>query len=73
MMWGEALGKAVVTTLVFSVVGIVLFGLAFAVIRMISPFSIRKEIEEDQNIALAVLIGAVIVGISIIVAAAVHG
>lgn len=72
-MWGETLGKAIVSTLAFSAVGIVLFGLAFAVIRMIAPFSIRKEIEEDQNIALAVLIGAVIIGIAIIVAAAVHG
>ena len=39
----------------------------------ITPFSIRKEIEEDQNVSLAVLIGAVLLGIAWIVGAAVHG
>ena len=63
----------IVTTLVFAVVGIVLFALAFFVVSMLAPFSIRKEIEEDQNTALAILIAALIIGIAIIVAAAVHG
>jgi len=39
----------------------------------ITPFSTRKEIEEDQNTALAILIGSVIIGIAMIVASAVHG
>jgi uncharacterized membrane protein YjfL (UPF0719 family) len=39
----------------------------------VAPFSVRKEIEEDQNTALAVLMGSVILGIAIIVAAAVQG
>ena len=63
----------IVTTLVFSLMGIALFGLAFYIIAKISPFSMRKEIEEDQNISLAILIGSVIIGISLIVASAVHG
>jgi uncharacterized membrane protein YjfL (UPF0719 family) len=63
----------VVTSLVFSLIGIALFGLAFFIIVKVAPFSTRKEIEEDQNTALAILIGSVIIGISLIVAAAVHG
>jgi uncharacterized membrane protein YjfL (UPF0719 family) len=63
----------VVETLAFSLVGIVLFALAFFIIVKIAPFSTRKEIEEDQNIALAILIGSVIIGIAIIVGSAVHG
>lgn len=63
----------IVTTLVFAVVGIVLFAIAFWVVSTLTPFSIRKEIEEDQNTALAILIAALIIGIAIIVAAAVHG
>jgi putative membrane protein len=35
------------------------------------PFSLRKEIEEDQNTALAIIIGSVIIGMSIIIAAAI--
>ena len=63
----------IVATLVFSLIGLVLFGLAFWIISKVSPFSIRKEIEVDQNVALGIVIGAVIIGIALIVAAAVHG
>ena len=69
----DQLLNLVVTTLVFSLVGIVLFALAFLIIVKIAPFSTRKEIEEDQNMALAILIGSVIIGIAMIVASAVHG
>ncbi|MGA9996239.1 MAG: DUF350 domain-containing protein [Pyrinomonadaceae bacterium] len=69
----DQLVNLVVTTLVFAIIGIILFALAFFVIVKISPFSTRKEIEEDQNVALAIIIGSVIIGIALIVAAAVHG
>ena len=69
----DQLLSLVVTTLVFSLVGIVLFALAFLIIVKIAPFSTRKEIEDDQNVALAILIGSVIIGIAMIVASAVHG
>jgi putative membrane protein len=69
----DQLVNLLVTTLVFALLGIVLFALAFLIIVKIAPFSTRKEIEEDQNTALAILIGSVIIGIAIIVAAAVHG
>ena len=69
----DQLLNLVFTTLVFSLVGIILFALAFFTIVKIAPFSTRKEIEEDQNTALAILIGSVIIGIAVIVASAVHG
>lgn len=69
----DQLVNLVVTTLVFAIIGIILFALAFFIIVKVSPFSTRKEIEEDQNVALAILIGSVIIGIALIVAAAVHG
>ena len=47
--------------------------LAYLRSRGISQKDYRKEIEEDQNTSLAVLIGSVIIGIAIIIAAAVHG
>jgi putative membrane protein len=62
-----------VTTLVFTLIGLILFAIAFWIIVKVSPFSIRKEIEDDQNIALGIVIASVIIGIALIVAAAVHG
>lgn len=69
----ESLLPVVVTTVVFVVLGLIVFALAFLIIAKATPFSVRKEIEDDQNIALAIVIGAVILGSAIIIAAAVHG
>jgi len=69
----ESLLPIVVTTVVFVVLGLIVFALAFLIIAKATPFSVRKEIEDDQNIALAIVIGAVILGSAIIIAAAIHG
>ena len=69
----ESLLPIVVTTVVFVVLGLIVFAIAFLIIAKATPFSVRKEIEDDQNIALAIVIGAVILGSAIIIAAAVHG
>jgi putative membrane protein len=69
----DQLINLVIATLVFALIGIVLFALAFLIIVKVAPFSTRKEIEDDQNVALAILIGSVIIGIAMIVASAVHG
>jgi uncharacterized membrane protein YjfL (UPF0719 family) len=61
------------STVLYTVFGIIVFGIAFAVMVKISPFSIRKEIEADQNVALAILMASVILGLAWIIAAAVHG
>ncbi len=68
----ESLLPIVVTTLIFVVLGLIVFALAFLVIVKTTPFSVRKEIEDDQNIALAIVIASVILGSALIIAAAVH-
>jgi len=68
----ENLLPVVVTTLVFVLIGLIVFAIAFLVIAKAAPFSVRKEIEDDQNIALAIVIGSVILGSALIIAAAVH-
>lgn len=55
----------------FALLGMALFGLAWFIVVKVSPFSIRKEIEEDQNTALGVILGALLIGLAIIIAAAV--
>ncbi|AUX27206.1 hypothetical protein SOCEGT47_077870 [Sorangium cellulosum] len=69
----NTLMKAVAGTLVFVALGLVVFLLAFLLITKLTPFSIRKEIEEDQNTALAIVIGSVILGLAWIISAAIHG
>ena len=69
----QSLAQTVVTTVVFVIIGLIVFALAFIVIAKSTPFSVRKEIEEDHNVALAVVIASVILGSALIIAAAIHG
>lgn len=57
----------------YALLGLVMFSLFWFVLVKVSPFSIRKEIEEDQNVALGVIIGCVVLGMAIIIAAAIAG
>jgi uncharacterized membrane protein YjfL (UPF0719 family) len=58
--------------LVFALIGIVVFVGSFVVIDRMTPYDLWKEIVQEKNMALAVLIGAMSIGICIIIAAAVH-
>ncbi len=69
----EALGESLLTTCAFSLVGIVMFALAFFLMEKFAPFSIRKEIEEDENDALAMIMSAIIIGIALIIMGALLG
>lgn len=69
----ETLLPLLISTIVFVFLGLIVFALAFFVITKVTPFSVRKEIEDDQNVALAVVIASVILGSALIIAAAIHG
>ena len=65
--------QSLLNVAVYTVAGLLLFALAFFVMGKATPFSIRKEIEEDQNVALAIVIGSVIIGIALIIVASITG
>jgi uncharacterized membrane protein YjfL (UPF0719 family) len=69
----ENLGEALVSSAAFSLVGLLVFGIAFVLMGKLAPFSIRKEIEEDHNVALAIIMAGVIIGIALVVSSAVAG
>ena len=57
---------------VYAALGILIFVIAFVLIDKMTPYHLWKEIVEDKNVALAVLVGAMSIGMCIIIAAAVH-
>jgi putative membrane protein len=67
----DNLGEAIVSSAVFAGIGLVVFGVAFWIMNKLSPFSIKKEIEEDHNTALAIIMAGVIIGVSLIISSAV--
>jgi len=67
----DQLVEVLVTTLIFVAIGIVFFAVAYGILSRV--FNIHKEIEEDHNTALGIVIGSIMIGIAIIIAAAIQG
>jgi uncharacterized membrane protein YjfL (UPF0719 family) len=63
----------ILNALLYSVLGILIFVVAFVILDKLTPYALWKEIVEDRNVALAILLGAMSLGMCIIIAAAVHG
>lgn len=68
----QSLQANILAAVVFAALGIVVFVLSFVVVDRLTPYDLWKEILEEHNTALAVLIGLASLGISIIIAAAIH-
>lgn len=59
--------------LVYVLVGLVLFGLTYLAIDKFTTFSLRKELLEDQNVALGVLLGGIFLAVALILSSAIRG
>jgi putative membrane protein len=71
MEWLKA--SAVLGSILYALIGVIVFWLSFIIIDKMTPYNLWHEIVEKHNIALGIVVGAMSLGISIIVAAAVHG
>ncbi len=67
MHW-EAIFENLVKAALFGAVGVALFAIALRVIVKVTPFSISKEIAEDQNLALAIVLASIFLGLGAILA-----
>ncbi len=54
-------------------IGVIIFWVCFVIVDKITPYDLWREIVEKQNKALGLVVAAMCLGISIIVAAAIHG
>lgn len=68
---GVQLGN-VVNAIIYAAIGIVIFAGAFLVLDKVTPYNLWKEIVQEHNTALAILLGAMSLGICVIIASAVH-
>ena len=59
-------------SIIYAALGIVIFGGGFALLDKMTPYDLWKQIVEEKNVALAILIGAMSLGMGIIIAASVH-
>ena len=63
---------SILNAAVYSALGIILFILSFVIVDKMTPYHLWNEIVNKQNMALAIMVGAMSVGVCIIIAAAVH-
>ena len=64
---------AVLGSIVFALVGVLVFWLSFVVIDKLTPYDLWRELVEKQNVDLGLVVAAMSLGICLIVAAAIHG
>lgn len=60
-------------SILFALIGVVIFWLSFLLIDKLTPYNLWQELVEKHNMALGMVVAAMSLGISIIVAAAIHG
>jgi putative membrane protein len=60
-------------SILYALVGVIVFWLSFVIIDKLTPYDLWQEIVEKQNVALGLVVAAMSLGVSIIVAAAIHG
>ena len=69
----QSLGQAVGNMLLFTAIGIAAAVVGYKVFDKCTPGDLSKEILENKNVAAAILVAAVILGVCLIVAAAMIG
>jgi len=62
----------VIGSIVFALIGVLIFWMCFLVIDRLTPYNLWHELVEKQNVALGLVVAAMSLGICIIVAAAIH-
>lgn len=67
------ISQLVINSLVFSAVGIAILFIAYFIIEKVTPENTWKKISQENNVAVAIVFAALIIGISMIISAAIHG
>lgn len=64
--------QAVSASILYAIIGVVIFCVTFAAVDRLTPYNLWKELVENKNTALAIVVGFVGLGICVIIAAAIH-
>jgi uncharacterized membrane protein YjfL (UPF0719 family) len=62
----------ILNSLIYALLGVVIFITTFIIVDKLTPYDLWKQLVEEKNIALAIVVGAAALGICVIIAAAIH-
>ena len=64
--------QAILASVIYAFIGVIVFGLTFVIVDRLTPYNLWKELVENKNTALAIVVGLIGLGVCIIIAAAIH-
>jgi len=64
--------RSILAAFVYSVLGLVVFWITFLVVDLVTPYHLWKQLVEEKNVALAIVVGALALSIAMIVSSAIH-
>ena len=67
----DQIARNVVVSISFAVIGFALLFVGYRVLDLLTPHSMSKQIFEDHNMAAAILAGAFVIALALVVAAAI--
>jgi putative membrane protein len=67
----EFMENNLVASVVYSLMGVVVFAIAFFVMEKLAPFSLKKELSEDDNVAVGIVLASVVIGLAMIISSAI--
>lgn len=65
--------QGIFSSILYAGLGLVMLMVVYVIIDMMTPGRLQKHLTEEKNVALAVVVGSAFIGVSIIIAAAIHG
>ncbi len=65
--------RVFVLAIIYAVLGMILLYVGYRVFDWVTPTDMQKKIFEENNVAVAVTVGAFVLGLAIVIAAAIRG
>jgi uncharacterized membrane protein YjfL (UPF0719 family) len=62
-----------VLSIIYAVLGMILLYVGYKIFDLVTPTDMQKKIFEENNVAVAVTVGAFILGLAIVIGAAITG
>jgi putative membrane protein len=64
------LWRMILDVTIFGVIGVVLLIVGYYIWELVTPYNLRRELQDNKNLAVAVVAASFIVGMAVVIAAA---
>jgi uncharacterized membrane protein YjfL (UPF0719 family) len=65
--------RVFILSIIYAILGMVLLYVGYKVFDWVTPTDMQKKIFEEGNTAVAITVGAFIIGLAIVILGAIHG